>query len=127
MEAVANNKDLVERTKQFSLRIVRLVDALPRRKSATVIGNQLLRSATSIGANYRAARRGRSRADFISKLNIALEEADESLYWLELLSEARLMATPLLADLLDEANQLVAMLTSSAKTARQNNTKAAVK
>lgn len=116
-------QDLKERTRDFGLRVIGLVDALPRRKSATVIGNQLLRSATSVGANYRSACRGRSRAEFISKLNIALEEADESLYWLELLSEAKLVPSSRLHSLLDEANQLVAILTASAKTARQNNIK----
>ncbi|MCW5877856.1 MAG: four helix bundle protein [Anaerolineales bacterium] len=105
------------------MRAISLVDSLPRRKSATVIGNQLLRAATSVGANDRAALRGRSRAEFISKLNIALEEADESLYWLELLSEARLAPVTQLHGLLDEANQLVAILAASAKTARQNNIK----
>jgi four helix bundle protein len=119
-----NRQDLAERTRQFSLRVIQLVDNLPRRKSTTVIGNQLLRSATSIGANYRSARRGRSRVEFISKLNIALEEADESLYWLELLSEAKLAPSLQINGLLDEANQLVAILTASAKTARVNNVKA---
>lgn len=121
------NKDLKIRTRDFGLRIIRLVDALPRRKSATVIGNQLLRSATSVGANYRSACRARSRAEFISKLNIALEEADESLYWLELLTEAKLLPTTQLLGLIDEANQLVAILTTSTKTARQNNVKAVAK
>ncbi|MCW5877008.1 MAG: four helix bundle protein [Anaerolineales bacterium] len=124
MEAKTDaRQDLKLRTRQFSLRVISLVDSLPRRKSATVIGNQLLRSATSVGANYRAALRGRSRAEFISKLNIALEEADETLYWLELLNEARLAPAPQLHGLLDEANQLVAILAASAKTARQNGTK----
>jgi len=114
-------KDLQERTKQFGLRAVRLVDSLPRRKSATVIGNQLLRSATSVGANYRAACQGRSRTDFIAKLSIALEEADESLYWLDMLKDAGLVPAPKIASLIDEANQLVAILTTSQKTARANN------
>ncbi|HRN51336.1 MAG TPA: four helix bundle protein [Anaerolineales bacterium] len=121
------NKDLKIRTRDFGLRVIRLVDALPRRKSTTVIGNQLLRSATSVGANYRSACRGRSRAEFISKLNIALEEADESLYWLELLTEAKLLPATHLLGLIDEANQLVAILTTSTKTARQNNVKAVAK
>ncbi len=121
------NKDLKIRTRDFGLRVIRLVDALPRRKSATVIGSQLLGSATSVGANYRSACRGRSRAEFISKLNIALEEADESLYWLELLTEAKLLPAIQLLGLIDEANQLVAILTTSTKTARQNNAKAIAK
>ena len=116
----SSKKDLQLRTKQFGLRVIRLVDSLPRRKTATVIGNQLLRSATSVGANYRAACQGRSRADFISKLGIALEEADESLYWMEMLLEAQLIPKPKILDLMDEANQLVAILTASTKTARAN-------
>jgi four helix bundle protein len=112
------SKDLKERTRQFGLRVINLVDALPRRKSATVIGNQLFRSATAVGANYRSACRARSKAEFISKLNISLEEADESLYWLELLDEAQLVAAPRLRNLIDEANQLVSILVTSTKTAR---------
>jgi four helix bundle protein len=116
-----HKKDLPDRTKQFGLRVIRLVDSLPRRKSAAVIGRQLLRSATSVGANYRSACRGRSRADFIAKLGIALEEADESLYWMEMLLEANLVPKPKMTGLIDEANQLVAILTTSAKTARANS------
>lgn len=121
------NRDLKVRTQDFGLRVIRLVDALPRRKSATVIGNQLLRSATSVGANYRSACRARSRAEFISKLNIALEEADESLYWLELLHAAQLLPASQLLSLIDETNQLVAILTASTKTARHNNAKVVAK
>ena len=114
-------KDLALRTRQFGLRVIRLVDTLPRRKSATVIGRQLLRSATSVGANYRAATRGRSRPDFTAKLGIAVEEADESLYWLELILEAGLVSAPKINGLIDEAHQLVAILTSSIKTVKTNN------
>src|SRR3990172_1823574 len=117
---LTSEKDLPVRKKQFGLRVIRLVDSLPRSKSATVIGNQLLRSATSVGANYRAACRGRSRADFIAKLGIALEEADESLYWMEMLLEAELVPKPKILNLIDEANQLVSILTTSIKTARAN-------
>jgi four helix bundle protein len=114
------NKDLPSRTKQFGLRVIRLIDSLPRKKSATVIANQLLRSATSVGANYRAACRARSRADFIAKLAIVIEEADESLYWLELILEAKLISESQIHALIDEANQLVSILTSSSKTAKAN-------
>jgi len=117
---VTQQKDLPARTKQFGLRVIRLVESLPRGKGATVIGRQLLRSATSVGANYRAACRGRSRADFIAKLGIALEEADESLYWMEMLLEAELVPKPKILNLIDEANQLVSILTTSIKTARAN-------
>src|SRR3989304_8805309 len=102
-----DKQDLQVRTRQFGLRAIRLVESLPKGKSAGVIGRQLLRSATSVGANYRAACRGRSKADFISKLGIAIEEADESLYWLEMLIEANLVAKDKVVNLIDEANQLV--------------------
>ena len=98
-----NREDLQSRTRQFGIRTIRLVDALPKSKSAGVIGKQLLRSATAVGANYRAACRGRSRADFVSKLGITLEEADEALYWLEMLVEAELVSKKQVANLVDEA------------------------
>ena len=108
------------RTKQFGLRVIRLVEALPTSKTANVIGRQLLRSGTSVGANYRSACRGRSKADFISKVGIALEEADESLYWMELLTEAGIVAKAQLNPLMQEANELVAIFSASIKTARAN-------
>jgi four helix bundle protein len=114
------SKDLPERTRQFGIRVIRLVDALPKRKSATVIGNQLLRSATSVGANYHAACRGRSRADFVAKLGIAIEEADESLYWLKMLLDVGLVPESKIYNLIDEANQLVAILTTSSQTTKKN-------
>ena len=83
----SSNGDLKGRTRQFALNIINLVQALPSSQTTAVIGKQLLRSATSVGANYRAACRSRSRADFVSKITIVEEEADESAYWLELLSE----------------------------------------
>ena len=88
-----------------------------------MIGRQLLRSATSVGANYRAACRGRSRADFIAKLGVSIEEADESLYWMEMLVESHLVSKSKMSNLIDEANQLVAILTASSKTARTNLTR----
>jgi four helix bundle protein len=113
-------KDLPERTMEFGIRVISLADSLPRRKSATVIGKQLLRSATSVGANYHAACRGRSRTDFIAKLAIAIEEADESLYWLKMLRKSGLVPESKLYSLIDEANQLVSILTVSSKTAKGN-------
>ena len=83
-----NSDELKARTKQFALRVIRLVESLPRGRTADVIGKQLLRSGTSVGANYRAACRAKSTADFISKMGTVEEEADESLYWMELLIEA---------------------------------------
>ena len=106
------------RTKQFALRVIELVDALPKTPATNVIGRQLLRSATSVGANYRAACRGRSTADLISKLSIVEEEADESIYWLEPLVESNLAAAESVRELSREANELVAMTVASIKTLR---------
>jgi len=111
--------DLLPRTKQFSLRVIHLVQSLPRSSTAGVIGRQLIRSGTSVGANYRAACRAKSRADFIAKMNIVIEEADESLYWMELLSEAKIIPQERLADLMNETDQLVSIFTASVLTARQ--------
>jgi len=111
---------LKSRTKKFGLHVIHLVESLPSIRTANVIGNQLLRSGTSVGANYRSACRGRSKADFISKVGIAIEEADESLYWMEMLVEAELVSENRLADLMKEANELIAILTASVKTARSH-------
>lgn len=110
-------EDLKPRTKQFSLRVIHLCESLPVKPAAKVIANQLLRSATSVGANYRAARRARSNADFVSKIGIVLEEADESVYWLELLKESGLVREQKLAALLQEAEELVAIFAASKITA----------
>ena len=111
-----NQQEMKDRTKQFALRIVKLVESLPETKSAGVIGKQLLRSGTSVGANYRSACRAKSTADFSFKPSIVEEEADESVYWMELLVEAGIMRQSLLSGLMDEANQLVAIIVSSIKT-----------
>jgi four helix bundle protein len=94
-----------DRTKQVALRVIKVIEALPSTKSADVIGRQLLRSGTSVGANYRAACRARSRADMISKLAIVEEEADESIYWIELLVEAGILSANRLSGLLEEFSQ----------------------
>ncbi len=107
------------RTKAYGLRVVRLVQELPRDMTADVIGRQLLRSATSVGANYRAACRAKSPADFIAKMGIVEEEADESLYWMELLIEGSLMPEERLHALMAEGNELVAMTVASINTARR--------
>jgi four helix bundle protein len=112
--------DLKKRTKRFGLRVIRLVEALPRTQTASVIGRQLLRCATSVGANYRAACRGRSKADFISKLGIVEEEADESAYWLEMLVEAKVVKPNSVAELLAEADELTAIIAASRKTAKSS-------
>ena len=111
-------EEFKQRTKQFALRVIRLVDSLPGKRSTDVIGKQLLRSATSVGANYRAACRGRSNAEFLAKLGIVEEEADESAFWMELLIESEVVKESLLGGLLQEANEIVAMVVSSIKTAR---------
>jgi len=107
------------RTKQLALRVIRLVESLPKGMTANVIRRQVLRSATSVGANYRAACRAKSVADMIAKLSIVEEEADETLYWLELLVEAGLMPEARLSNLMQETNEIVAMVVSSIKTLRQ--------
>ncbi len=112
--------DLKDRTKKFALRVITATQAIPSTAAARDISNQRLRAATSVGANYRAACRARSRADFISKLGIAIEEADESLYWMELLVEADMRTKAELASLMREAGEIVAILTVSAKTARDH-------
>jgi four helix bundle protein len=110
-------KDLKQRTKEFALRIIKLVESLPR--ITDVIGKQLLRSGTSVGANYRSACRAKSTADFISKMGTVEEEADESIYWMELLIESGLISKDEVDELLDEADQIVAITVSSIKTARR--------
>ena len=110
--------ELKKRTKQFGLNIIRLVETLPRSQTVFVISSQLLRSAMSVGANYRAACRAKSKADFISKLAIVEEEADESFYWLEMLIEAKAVSNAALSKLLAEANELTAIISASRKTAR---------
>jgi len=106
------------RTKKFALRVVRLVESLPVGRTADVIGKQLVRSGTSVGANYRSACRARSKADFVAKMGIVEEEADELIYWMELLVESGLMREELLKDLMNEAGQVVAICVSSINTAR---------
>jgi len=112
--------ELKQRTKKFALRIIKLVESLPKTKTGDVIGRQLLRCGTSVGANYRSACRARSKADFISKAGIAIEEADETIYWMELLIEGNLISEQMSEQLLKEANELTAILTASVITARKN-------
>src|ERR1700746_895886 len=97
---------LRERTKQFALRIIHMSQAMPNNRAANVITNQILRSATSITANYRAAGRSRSKAEFIAKIGVVLEEADETVCWLELLAESGIVSASKLSNLLTEANEL---------------------
>jgi four helix bundle protein len=111
--------NLKERTKQFALRIIRLVESLPKGRTSDVIGRQLLRSGTSVAANYRAACRARSTADFISKMGMVEEEADESIFWMEILVDTKIMEKKLLSDLMNEADELLAIFVASIKTARK--------
>ena len=120
MRGAVNKEEMKRRTKLFALRVIRLVESLPRGRTSEVIGRQLLRSATSVGANYRAACRAKSRADFISKMGTVEDEADESMYWIELLIESELVQHDRVADLLDEADQLIAITVSSITTAKKN-------
>jgi four helix bundle protein len=113
--------ELKARTKAFALEIIRLVSGLPRTEVARVIGRQLLRAGTAVGANYRAACRARSSPDFKAKLAIVEEEADESLYWIEILAESGIASGRSLFSLLKEANELVAIFTASRRTARSCN------
>jgi four helix bundle protein len=113
-----NEKEFKERTKKIALRIIKLVESLPDTTTSKVIGKQLLRSSTSVGANYRAACRGKSVADVIHKLSIVEEEADESLYWLELLIESNIIPENRLTDLQKEMNEITAMVVASIKTLR---------
>ena len=114
--------ELLARTKAFALRSLKLVDHLPRTMSGRAIGNQPVRSATSIGANYRAACRSRSRAEFAARLGVVAEEADESVYWLELVREAKLLLDSKIGALLAEANELTAIFTSARRTSTKNQT-----
>ena len=116
-----NETMVKDRTKQLGLRIIRLVQALPRNDVAGILGKQLLRSGTSVGANYRAACRGRSPADMIAKLKIVEEEADESCYWMELLIEAKIVPSKRLQPLQLETNEILAMTVASIKTLRSRS------
>lgn len=114
-----NSEDMKSRTKQFSLRVIRLVESLPNTKTANVIGNQLLRSGTSVGANYRAACRAKSTADFINKLAIVEEESDESMYWMELLVESNQIKQNLIENLHNENNEILSIIVSAIKTSKE--------
>ncbi len=117
-----NEKELKKRTKQFALRIIKLVNALPKSIEGQAIGRQLIRCGTSVGANYRSACRGRSKAEFVAKLGIVEEEADESAFWMELIIEGGLLEKELVEPLLKEADELVAIMVASRKSAKNEST-----
>jgi len=115
-----DSETLKNRTKEFALRIINLVEALPKTAAGRAVGNQLVRSGTSVGANYRAACRGRSKAEFNSKLHIVLEEADESMFWLEVIMEGGILPEPKVRPLWSEANELTKIFAKSFSTAKKN-------
>jgi four helix bundle protein len=117
-QAMEDCQDLKSRTKEFALRILRLYRALPPNKEARILGKQVLRSGTSIGANYRAACRARSRAEFIANLGSVLEESDETAFWLELLLEADIVSHERLHALIKEAKELTSIFVTSIRTAK---------
>lgn len=118
-----DNENLKNRTKLFAIRVVKLTRALPANSEGRVIGHQLLRSGTSVAANYRAVCRARSTAEFISKLGIVIEEADESCFWLEMIADLGLLKKELVQDLLKEANEIVAIMVASSNSASKNKKK----
>ena len=123
---MGNEKEnlLEHRTREFALRVIRLVDSLPQKQTAKTIGHQLLRCGTSVGANYRAACRARSLAEFRAKLGIVEEEADESIYWMEILIEAIIVREELLSGLIQETNEILAMVVASIRTSRNTKQRA---
>ena len=112
-----NEPQMKDRTKHFALRILKMADALPTSRSGNAIANQVVRSGTSVAANYRALCRSKSRADFINKTSIAEEEADETAFWLELILDAELLTATRVKPLLEEAGEITAILVASRKTA----------
>ena len=113
-------RELLERTKQFALRIFKLVGALPQTIQGRAVASQLIRSGTSVAANYRAACRARSKPEFVAKLGVVEEEADESAFWLELIIDTHLLSAAKVRPLLIEAGEIVAMMASSKKTAAKS-------
>jgi four helix bundle protein len=121
-----NKEELKARTKNFALRVLKLVDALPNSKAGNAVGGQLVRSGTSVGSNYRAACRGRSRAEFIAKIGVVEEEADESAFWLELITDQGLLRESQVVPLHTEATELTAIMASSRITASRHSPKSTI-
>jgi four helix bundle protein len=119
-DAMMSAEDFRKRTFQFGIRVIRLAESLLKTDAARVIGKQLLRCATAVGANYRAAARARSRADFIAKMGIVEEGCDETLYWLEMLVELQLINADRSKELRTEGNEILAIVVASIRTARRN-------
>jgi four helix bundle protein len=121
MTSLAKADELRKRTKSFAVRIVHVFRSLPRSPDAQTLGKQLLRSATSVAANYRAVCRARSKAEFIAKLGIVIEEADETVFWLELMSETEIIRADRIQDLLKEGNELLAIFGASLRTSKSDS------
>ena len=117
---VMKHQNLQDRTRKFALSVIKFTEQLQRDDTSKILGRQLLRSGTSVGANYRAACRSKSKPDFISKMSTVLEEADESAFWIELLLDAAKTSPQVARPLLTESNELVAIAASSINTARRN-------
>jgi four helix bundle protein len=115
---VEKHQEVRNRTKAFTLRVIRMSDALPKTRSSNVIGNQILRSATGMAANYRAAGHSRSKAEFVAKIGVVIEEADETVFGLGMLRDSAIVKPTKLDHMLDEANQLLAIFTASRRTAK---------
>ena len=120
MNSLERATELRKLTKSFAIRVVNLFRSLPHAPDAQTLGKQLLRSGTSVAANYRAVCRARSKAEFISRMGVVLEEADETVFWLELLGETGVIREPRSKDLLKEANELVAIFGASLRTSKQH-------
>jgi len=116
--SIDKHRELKDRTKAFALRVFRMSQALPRTREANIIMQQLLRSSTSVAANYKAAGRARSKAEFISKLGVVIEEADETVFWLEFLADTEIVQATKLRELINEANQLLLFFSASRSTAK---------
>jgi four helix bundle protein len=119
--SLSQAEQLRERTKRFAIRIVRLFRTLPKTEEAKIIGKQALRSGTSVAANYRAVCRARSKAEFVARIGVVVEEADETVFWLELLVETAIVSQTRMKGLLIEANELLAIFAASQRTAKSPN------
>ena len=116
-----NKIDLQKRTKQFNINVIKICETLPRNAVGVELAKQIIRSSGSVGANYRATQRAKSKADYIYKLEIVIEEADKTMYWLEVMSETRLIDTKIASALIKEANELVSIFVATVKTTKTNN------
>ena len=115
-----DSKDLKDRTKRFAVDAIRLASSIPDTIAGRIVANQFIKSATSVAANYRATCRARSKAEFVSKLHIVLEEADESVFWLEIMDEAEILSNTAVSSLFQEATEITAIFARSNFTSRNN-------